>query len=81
MSSRLTWGVAVDLWTAWLSRSPGYIVSLTLKYFRAAFTDRKALMGLLQAVRGLPWVWRQRERVSPELEKQLDLLEAQREAI
>jgi GT2 family glycosyltransferase len=55
-----------DLWTAWLRRPPRAAAGATV----AALRPSRAL-GLADAVRGLPWVLRERRPVPPEVERRL----------
>ena len=80
VTSRRIDGVRDELWTIWLRRPPKEIVRVTAKHLRAAPTSRLSFFGLLAALRGLPWVLRQRRAISPQLERQLQLLDQQREA-
>lgn len=80
VTSRRIDGVRDELWTVWLRRPRKEIMRITAKHLRAALTSRLSFFGLLAAVRGLPWVLRQRRAISPQLERQLQLLDQQREA-
>jgi N-acetylglucosaminyl-diphospho-decaprenol L-rhamnosyltransferase len=46
------------LWTAWLIRPPGTALRATLAALRP-----DSLRGVLDAARGVPWVWRERRRL------------------
>jgi len=63
------------LWTAWLRRSPSYALRLTLRQLLAARSDRDVLLGMAEALRGIPWVVRQRVAIPIQLEQQLLRLE------
>jgi GT2 family glycosyltransferase len=65
-----------DLWTTWLRRPARTVARDTLRSLRAALSDRSARAGLVDAVRGLPWVLGERRPVPPALEADLRLLEA-----
>lgn len=80
VASRRVDGVRDELWTVWLRRPRMEMARVTLKHLRAAPRDPISRLGLLAAVRGLPWVVRQRAVVAPHLERQLHLLDQQREA-
>ncbi len=51
------------LWTTWLLRSGREVTRATLEAFALAFTSPRARRGVVQAVRGLPWVVRQRRKL------------------
>jgi GT2 family glycosyltransferase len=56
------------LWSAWLRRRPAGVAGQTTRLVAAALADPASRAGVLEAVRGLPWVVRERRPVSPELE-------------
>lgn len=64
------------LWSAWLRRPPGGVARQTLSLLPAALGDPAARAGVLDAVRGLPWVLRERRPVPSELETALRALGA-----
>ncbi|HEX2054496.1 MAG TPA: glycosyltransferase [Actinomycetota bacterium] len=49
-----------SLWTTWLLRSGGEVLRQTAAALRKAAVDERSRRGVWQAVRGLPWVFRQR---------------------
>jgi N-acetylglucosaminyl-diphospho-decaprenol L-rhamnosyltransferase len=51
------------LWTAWLRRDGGEVARRTTRTALTAVADSAVRDGLLAAVRGLPWVMRERRRV------------------
>jgi GT2 family glycosyltransferase len=57
------------LWTAWLRRSPAGVAALTLAAARLALHDGVALQALLAALRGLPWIVRERRCVNARVER------------
>jgi N-acetylglucosaminyl-diphospho-decaprenol L-rhamnosyltransferase len=77
VSYRRIEGVSDSLWTSWLRRSPRHIAHKTASHMRDALTERESLLGLIRAIRGLPWVLRQRSRIPIELERQFEMLEKQ----
>jgi len=77
MNGRYVDGVCNYLWTNWLRRSPRRAAEATLGILRDAVHDDVARRGLAAAVRGLPWVIKDRVPVSPAIERQLTLLEKQ----
>jgi GT2 family glycosyltransferase len=64
------------VWTTWLRRQPLVALRRTAELVRQARRDRCVRDGLTQAVRGMPWVIANRHPLRPELEAQLQLLEA-----
>lgn len=62
------------LWTAWLRRPVPSVTALTADAVRSGIRDADAARGLLAAVRGLPWVWRERRAIPRDVERQLRLL-------
>jgi GT2 family glycosyltransferase len=67
------------LWTAWLRRSRATALRRTARALRDGLHDRCALAGLVAAVRGLPWVLRERRAVAPALEERLRTIERARQ--
>jgi GT2 family glycosyltransferase len=65
------------LWVQWLRRPWPVAVARSVQLVRPALADATLRRGLVDAVRGLPWVARDRRRVPPELERNLRLLERQ----
>lgn len=59
------------LWSAWLRRPAGAVARQLVALGPRLRTDPATQAGLLQAVRGLPWVLRDRHVVSRELERRL----------
>jgi GT2 family glycosyltransferase len=49
-----------DLWTAWLRGGAGHAVGLTCQVLKKSLNDPEARNGLLEAMRGIPWVLRER---------------------
>lgn len=72
-------GIRNLLWLTWLRRTPQHVVGQTLTTARKALSDHVARQGMLQAIRGIPWVLQERSPISMELEFQLDVLQRQRE--
>ncbi len=66
------------LWFAWLRRSAGTAAHHTLRTFAQALHDAEARSGLLQAMRGVPWVLRERRVVPDRVENQLRMLDRER---
>lgn len=71
-------GLRNTLWFAWLRRHWPEAIRWTAHVLRQSPRNRQTLSGLLMALRGLPWVLRERAVVTPELEAQLRLLDDQR---
>ncbi|HEX6734543.1 MAG TPA: glycosyltransferase [Azonexus sp.] len=65
------------LWCAWLRRPLASALRETLRRLRAAAHDPGLAHALGGALRGLPWVLRQRRVIPAHLEAQLQLLERQ----
>jgi GT2 family glycosyltransferase len=63
------------LWTAWLRRTPATAWTRTREAFGAARHDAAARAALLEALRGLPWALRRRERIPRSIEDALARLE------
>ena len=64
------------LWLAWLRRPAAGALRTTARSLARGLHDPAARAGVAQALRGLPWVVRERQAVNPELELSLRLLEA-----
>ncbi len=62
------------LWTAWLRRSWKGAWGATLRLAQDAAHDRVARAALRDALRGLPWVLRERRPVGPQVEALVDRL-------
>jgi GT2 family glycosyltransferase len=58
-----------ELWTAWLRRRPAGALRATTRTARGAFGDQAVRQGLVDAVRGLPWIRRERTPLPIELER------------
>jgi GT2 family glycosyltransferase len=63
-----------SLWVTWLRRRPARAVTETVSISKRALEDREARAGLLDAIRGLPWVLRERRAVPPELDRKLEAI-------
>jgi len=63
------------LWTAWLRRAPATAWTRTVDAVRAARHDPTTRAALLEALRGLPWVLRKRQRIPLAIEDGLARLE------
>jgi GT2 family glycosyltransferase len=66
------------LWFAWLRRALTAALAATWKALRAGRHDAAVRSALVEALRALPWILRERDPVGPELERQLQLLDRQR---
>ena len=75
---RMTHQTRNALWTTWLRRPAGRALTTTLRVGRSALRHPAERAGLVQAVRGLPWVVRQRRVVPDEVEARIRLLERAR---
>ena len=74
-------GIRNTLWTTWLRRPLRPAVRRTLHLLATVPRDRVTAQGLLKAVRGIPWVVRERRVLPPHAEARLAALEAvQRES-
>lgn len=62
------------VWTAWLRGSVSRAVKATLNLMRDALQDGVARAALYDALRGIPWVLRERRPVSPHLQPSLELM-------
>ena len=68
-------GIRNTLWTTWLRRPLRPALRRTLHLLRTVPRDRVTASGLLQAVRGLPWVLRERRVLPPHAEARFAALE------
>lgn len=68
-------GIRNSLWFTWLRRSWRDALRHTVRLLRALPRDRHSLGGVMDAVRGVPWVLRNRDPLPPELEARYRLLE------
>jgi GT2 family glycosyltransferase len=68
-------GIRNTLWTTWLRRPLRPAVRRTLQLLRTVPRDRVSVDGLLAAVRGLPWVLRERRVLPPHAEARFAALE------
>jgi GT2 family glycosyltransferase len=72
-------GIRNTLWTTWLRRPVGPALRRTAHLLRTLPRDRVTALGLLDAVRGIPWVLRGRRVLPPSAEARFAALdEAQR---
>ncbi len=67
-------------WSSWLRRPAGTVARQLVTLTPRLATDAAARTGLLHAVRGLPWVLRERKVVSRDLERRLRVLDQDRAA-
>jgi GT2 family glycosyltransferase len=75
-------GIRNTLWTLWLRRPVRSALRRTVAVLRSAPADRATLAAVLAALRGTPWVLRQRAVVPAQVERGLVLLEeAQRHSV
>ncbi|MCW2684165.1 MAG: hypothetical protein JWP33_2078 [Blastococcus sp.] len=68
-------GIRNTLWTTWLRRPLRPAVRRTLQLLLTVPRDRVSVDGLLAAVRGLPWVLRERRVLPPHAEARFAALE------
>jgi GT2 family glycosyltransferase len=68
-------GIRNTLWTTWLRRPLRPALRRTLHLLRTVPRDRVTARGLLAAVRGLPWVLRERQVLPPHAEARFAALE------
>src|SRR3954468_1464819 len=68
-------GIRNTLWTTWLRRPARPALRRTLHLLRTVPRDRVTARGLAQAVRGLPWVLRERRVLPPHAEARFAALE------
>jgi GT2 family glycosyltransferase len=66
------------LWFAWLRRSTGTAAHHTLRMSAQALRNADVRSGLLQAMRGMPWVLRERRVVPYRVENELRMLDRER---
>lgn len=66
------------LWVAWLRRPLPTALAKTLHTAGRSVRDRDARRGVAAALRGLPWIARQRRVIPGEVERHLRLLEMER---
>jgi GT2 family glycosyltransferase len=62
------------LWTVWLRHSVAFAIRATRWYLHEARSDPIVRQAFLDAVRGLPWVLRERRPISRTLEKEVEAL-------
>ncbi|AEN13822.1 MULTISPECIES: glycosyltransferase [unclassified Streptomyces] len=74
-TARRVTGLRNTLWFTWLRRPAGPAVRRTLYLLATVPRDLASLRALGQALRGLPWVLRQRRPVPPDVEARLAALE------
>ncbi|MDP5182644.1 glycosyltransferase [Blastococcus sp. BMG 814] len=68
-------GIRNTLWTTWLRRPLRPAVRRTLHLLRTVPRDRVTALGVARAVRGLPWVLRERRVLPPHAEARFAALE------
>jgi N-acetylglucosaminyl-diphospho-decaprenol L-rhamnosyltransferase len=68
-------GIRNTLWFTWLRRPLGSAVGHTVRLLRTVPRDRVTVAGVVEALRGLPWVLRERDPVPPRLEHGYQVLE------
>jgi GT2 family glycosyltransferase len=73
-------GIRNTLWTAWLRRPLPGAARHTVAVLRSMPRDRASGVAVARALRGLPWVIRERRVIPPAVEAGLRLLEAPRRA-
>lgn len=71
-------GIRNTLWTAWLRRRLPGALRHTATVLRGAPRDRTTVVAVAEAVRGLPWVLRERRAVPRHVERAVRLLDAPR---
>lgn len=69
-----TFGIRNTLWTSWLSLSAPAALSWTWHILRHTRRDRILLQGLVMAVRGAPWVAREREPLPARYQEMIRIL-------
>ncbi len=75
-SRRARDGVRNTLWFTWLRRRGAAVARRTWAVLRSLPLTRAAWLGVLDAVRGLPWVLRERRALPPAVEARFRALEA-----
>jgi GT2 family glycosyltransferase len=68
-------GIRNTLWTTWLRRPVRPAVRRTLHLLRTVPRDRVSALGLLAALRGIPWVLRERRVLPPAAEARFAALD------
>jgi GT2 family glycosyltransferase len=68
-------GIRNTLWTTWLRRPLRPALRRTVHLLRTVPRDRVTAVGLVRAVRGLPWVLRERQVLPPHAEARFAALE------
>jgi GT2 family glycosyltransferase len=68
-------GIRNTLWFTWLRRSPTAALRRTAELARTVPRDRHSLLAFGEALRGLPWIFRERRPLPPAVERQLRRLE------
>jgi GT2 family glycosyltransferase len=68
-------GIRNTLWTTWLRRPVRPALRRTVHLLRTVPRDRVTAVGLVRAVRGLPWVLRERQVLPPHAEARFAALE------
>lgn len=68
-------GIRNTLWTTWLRRPAPAALRRTVTLMRQVPRDRATVTALVEALRGTPWVVRERKVVPPEVEHALRTLE------
>jgi GT2 family glycosyltransferase len=68
-------GIRNTLWTTWLRRPLRPALRRTAHLLRTVPRDRLSLLGVLDALRGLPWVLRERRVLPPHAEARFAALE------
>jgi GT2 family glycosyltransferase len=71
-------GIRNTLWFTWLRRPPWSALQRTAELARTVPRDAASARAFWAALRGLPWVLRERRPVPPEVEAQIQLLDEQR---
>jgi GT2 family glycosyltransferase len=59
------------LWSVWLRRSGGGVLSETAPLLKKAIRDSDVRAGVREAFAGLPWILKERKSLSPALEREL----------
>lgn len=77
-SERKRSGIRNDLWFTWLRRPLPTAVRHTLPVVRAALRDADVRAGLIEALKGLPWVLRKRRILPRHVENDLRALDRER---